>query len=82
MNGRLRVVQKLFEMLKLKGASILVEWDQKLGASYEHGDGLLLCFYLLEVSKKVFENLQTLFLYNFGHFPRPICLEILVRVPL
>ncbi len=44
MNGRLKAIQKLFEMLKLRGASILVEWDQELGASYGHGDGLFLCF--------------------------------------
>jgi hypothetical protein len=39
-------------------------------------------FYLLEVFRKAFENPQTLCLYDYGRFPRLICLEILIKVIL
>jgi hypothetical protein len=46
-NGRSKVIQKISEMLKLKGASILVVWDGEVGGSYGSGDGLFLCFFFV-----------------------------------
>jgi hypothetical protein len=46
-NGRSKAIQKLFEMLKLRGASILVVWDGEFGGSCGSGDGLFLCFFFV-----------------------------------